>query len=215
MRRRQRMEDWYNVVVNFLSLVIFVFLLFLGMLMYANEVDTKEKEKLLKMKINYNLYNTSAEVTRSWKLLVDWWLFVSKTWSPTITSFTVYNFFLPFLFFSLRIFTLVFCHENVKKSKIDHNQLSQNIFYISIYTINIIVVSRQLVFSVSGAKKPAKLSYFIVKGPLIISVPFKWVLHTYLVSVQAKQGTSLVFGRIKGRATHLSPSSVGCWAHLK
>ena len=65
MRRRQRMEDWYNVVVNFLSLVIFVFLLFLGMLMYANEVDTKEKEKLLKIKINYNLYNTSAEVTRS------------------------------------------------------------------------------------------------------------------------------------------------------
>ena len=35
------------------------------MLMYANEVDTKEKEKLLKIKINYNLYNTSAEVTRS------------------------------------------------------------------------------------------------------------------------------------------------------
>ena len=65
MSRRQWMEDWYNVVVNFLSLVIFVFLLFLGMLMYANEVDTKEKEKLLKIKINYNLYNTSAEVTRS------------------------------------------------------------------------------------------------------------------------------------------------------
>ena len=65
MSRRQRMEDWYNVVVNFLSLVIFVFLLFLGMLMYANEVDTKEKEKLLKIKINYNLYNTSAEVTRT------------------------------------------------------------------------------------------------------------------------------------------------------
>ena len=65
MSRRQRMEDWYNVVVNFLSLVIFVFLLFLGMLMYANEVDTKEKEKLLKIKINYSLYNTSAEVTRS------------------------------------------------------------------------------------------------------------------------------------------------------
>ena len=65
MSRRQPMEDWYNVVVNFLSLVIFVFLLFLGMLMYANKVDTKEKEKLLKIKINYSLYNTSAEVTRS------------------------------------------------------------------------------------------------------------------------------------------------------
>ena len=34
------------VVVNFLSQVIFVFLLFLGMLMYANEVKTKEKIKI-------------------------------------------------------------------------------------------------------------------------------------------------------------------------
>ena len=32
-----------SVVVNFLSQVIFVFLLFLGMIMYANEVETKEK----------------------------------------------------------------------------------------------------------------------------------------------------------------------------
>ena len=31
------------VVVNFSSQVIFVFLLFLGMVMYANEVETKEK----------------------------------------------------------------------------------------------------------------------------------------------------------------------------
>ena len=31
------------VVVNFLSQVIFVSLLFLGMLMYVNEVETKEK----------------------------------------------------------------------------------------------------------------------------------------------------------------------------
>ena len=31
------------VVVNFLSRVIFVFLLFFGMVMYANEVETKEK----------------------------------------------------------------------------------------------------------------------------------------------------------------------------
>ena len=35
-----------NVVVNFLSQVIFLFLLFLGMVMYGNEVETKEKEKL-------------------------------------------------------------------------------------------------------------------------------------------------------------------------
>ena len=31
------------VVVNFLTQVIFVFLLFLGMVMYANEIETKEK----------------------------------------------------------------------------------------------------------------------------------------------------------------------------
>ena len=31
------------VVVIFLSRVIFVFLLFFGMIMYANEVETKEK----------------------------------------------------------------------------------------------------------------------------------------------------------------------------
>ena len=39
-----------NVVVNFLSQVIFIFLLFLGMLMYANGVSTKEKEKLPEIK---------------------------------------------------------------------------------------------------------------------------------------------------------------------
>ena len=34
------------VLVNFISQVIFVFLSFLSILMYANEVETKEKEKL-------------------------------------------------------------------------------------------------------------------------------------------------------------------------
>ena len=38
------------VVVNVLSEVIFVFLLFLGMVMYANEAETKEKEKLPEIK---------------------------------------------------------------------------------------------------------------------------------------------------------------------
>ena len=38
------------VVVNFLSQVIFIFLLFLGMVIYANEVETKEKEKLPEIK---------------------------------------------------------------------------------------------------------------------------------------------------------------------
>ena len=32
--------------MNFLFQVIFLFLLFLGMVIYANEVETKEKEKL-------------------------------------------------------------------------------------------------------------------------------------------------------------------------
>ena len=35
-----------DVVVIFLSQVIFVFLLFWGMVMYADQVETKEKEKL-------------------------------------------------------------------------------------------------------------------------------------------------------------------------
>ena len=38
------------VVVNFLFKVIFVFLLFLGMVIYANEVETKEKQKLPEIK---------------------------------------------------------------------------------------------------------------------------------------------------------------------
>ena len=39
-----------DVVVNFLSQVIFPFLLFSGMVMHANEVETKEKEKLSDIK---------------------------------------------------------------------------------------------------------------------------------------------------------------------
>ena len=37
-------------MVNLLSQVIFVFLLFLVMVMYANEVETKEKEKVPEIK---------------------------------------------------------------------------------------------------------------------------------------------------------------------
>ena len=36
------------VVVNFLSQVIFVFLLFLGMVLYANEVETKKSKNYLR-----------------------------------------------------------------------------------------------------------------------------------------------------------------------
>ena len=45
--------DWQSnvrVVVYFSSQVIFVFLLFWGMVMYANEVETKEKQKLPEIK---------------------------------------------------------------------------------------------------------------------------------------------------------------------
>ena len=39
-----------HVVVNFLSQLIFIFLLFWGMVMYANEFETKEKQKLTEIK---------------------------------------------------------------------------------------------------------------------------------------------------------------------
>ena len=38
-----QMKMYIYVVVKFLIQVIFVFLLFFGMVMYANEVETKEK----------------------------------------------------------------------------------------------------------------------------------------------------------------------------
>ena len=38
------------VVVDFLSEITFAFFLFLGMLMYANEVETKKKKKLPEIK---------------------------------------------------------------------------------------------------------------------------------------------------------------------
>ena len=38
------------VVVYFLSQLIFIFLLFWGMVMYAYEFETKEKQKLTKIK---------------------------------------------------------------------------------------------------------------------------------------------------------------------
>ena len=43
-------ESFIYVVVNFLSQVIFGFLLFLGLVMYANKVETKENQKLPEIK---------------------------------------------------------------------------------------------------------------------------------------------------------------------
>ena len=39
-----------SVVINFLSQVIFVFVLFLGIVIYAFEIETKEKYKLPEVK---------------------------------------------------------------------------------------------------------------------------------------------------------------------
>ena len=41
-------KRWNNiyVVVNFLSQLIFIFVLFWGMVMYANEFETKERQKI-------------------------------------------------------------------------------------------------------------------------------------------------------------------------
>ena len=43
-------SDNVYVVVNFFSQVTILFLLFLCMVMYANEFETKEKEKLCEIK---------------------------------------------------------------------------------------------------------------------------------------------------------------------
>ena len=51
----QILQTGVDVAVNFLPLVIFVFLLFLIMVIYASEVETKEKYKLPEIK-NQLLY---------------------------------------------------------------------------------------------------------------------------------------------------------------
>ena len=43
---RKEINTKGDVVVNFLFQLIFIFRLFLGMVMYANEFKTKEKQKL-------------------------------------------------------------------------------------------------------------------------------------------------------------------------
>ena len=46
----KRYHDDTYVAVNFLFQLIFVFPLFMGMVMYANEFETKEKQKLTEIK---------------------------------------------------------------------------------------------------------------------------------------------------------------------
>ena len=65
------------VAVNFLFQLIFVFPLFLGMVMYANEFETKEKQKLTEIKKklqqihNHHMYINQAQsqsgLGRNWK----------------------------------------------------------------------------------------------------------------------------------------------------
>ena len=52
LRSASEPAKWTNVyvVVNLLSQVIFVFLLFLVIIMYANEVEKKKKKKLPEIK---------------------------------------------------------------------------------------------------------------------------------------------------------------------
>ena len=46
MQINQEKKKIVDVAVNFLFQLIFLFPLFLGMVMYANEFETKEKQKL-------------------------------------------------------------------------------------------------------------------------------------------------------------------------
>ena len=46
VKPRIKLKNNIDVVVNFLFQLIFIFPLFLGMVMYANEFKTKEKQKL-------------------------------------------------------------------------------------------------------------------------------------------------------------------------
>ena len=49
-KRQYSNYRYVYVVVNFLSQLIFIFLLFWGMVMYADEFQTKEKQKLTNIK---------------------------------------------------------------------------------------------------------------------------------------------------------------------
>ena len=50
------------VVVNFLSQVIFVFRSFLGMVMYANEVETKRNKREIKKNKLQHMYQKSVQI---------------------------------------------------------------------------------------------------------------------------------------------------------
>ena len=56
------------VVVNFFSQIIFVFLLLLGMVMYTNEVETKEiKPKFIRKLSNFNFQRTKTLYQNNFK----------------------------------------------------------------------------------------------------------------------------------------------------
>ena len=56
----QNLPDMY-VVVNFLSQVIFVFRSFLGMVMYANEDETKRDKREIKNKLQH-IYQKTVQI---------------------------------------------------------------------------------------------------------------------------------------------------------
>ena len=49
-KQQEAPRDFVYVVVNFLFQLIFIFPLFWGMVMYANDFKTKEKQKLTEIK---------------------------------------------------------------------------------------------------------------------------------------------------------------------
>ena len=59
---------YFVTVVNFLSQLIFISPLFLGKVMYANEFQTNEKQKLTEIKINCNIYTFSTLISFLLKL---------------------------------------------------------------------------------------------------------------------------------------------------
>ena len=85
-----------SVVVNFLCQVIFIFSLFLGTVLYANEFETNEKQKLTEIKnftatfphVVYNLYRWKHDSIpdRACVMLVEYDLWHHCIWKTPFSS---------------------------------------------------------------------------------------------------------------------------------
>ena len=75
------------VVVNFLSQVIFIFPLFLGMVIYANEFETKEKQKLPELKnLLQHIYILSYPYSLFTCCLVRLYISLVRHYMPSVFS---------------------------------------------------------------------------------------------------------------------------------